>query len=290
MTDNTSVIYKSKSGEIEFSIQSDFWLTDITGLESQVEINATQSTLQVGQSIAGMSLKGKNMTFTGTLLGDTNINRKKLITTILPLEPAQIKFVNENDTLIIDGYASKTPYIEPGNGLQVFQFEFFAPHPYFKTANNKSYVLSGVTAMWQTPFLMQNNFYISKYTENSYIKITNLGNVAQAFTVDIYAQAQVINPIIHNVTQNTFIKINKVLEKGDRIFVSTHEDDKNAGNATVLTQSGQVKENAFRFIDAESDLDMLILPGDNIFMADAQQYKTNLICTLVTAGGEYHSI
>ncbi len=290
MTDSTIVIYKSKGGEITFSVESDFWLTDITGLEMQVDINTSQNKEMAGQSVTSMAVSGRNMTFTGAICGDLQINRKKLINAVLPFENAEITLITDDGAYIIQGYVAKTPYIEPGAGIQVFQFEFFAPYPYFKTQSNKVYTLSGINPLWQTPFHMQENFYISKYSENMFVDIFNSGNVSQAFTINIYAQEQVTNPVIHNVTQNSFIKINKVLEKGDKFFISTHETDKNAGIATVFTQSGQSMQNGFKYINPESDLDMLILPSHNIFMADADENKTNLNCTLITAGGEYHSI
>ncbi len=290
MTNNMTVTYKSSGGTVLFSPESDFWLSEITGLENHVEMATSQSVGQYGCSVNSQSVQSKKITFTGDIHGDILSARKQLLATVVPGVLAQLSFYDDGKTYIIDGYPTKTPEIEFGNAMQTFQFEFFAPYPYFRSAQSFNYMLAGVNPLWQTPFTMQGEVWISRFVEDSFISVTNSGNVPQTFAIDIYATAEFTNPTIYNVTTGGVISINKTFTQGDRMRISTHETDKNNGVALIFTEENGISENAFRYISADSDLDMKIVPGVNIFMADAQTNKTNMQCAVAAAGGEYHSI
>ncbi len=290
MTNSTVVTYTCGSKSVTFSPDSNFWLSEITGLSTDIEISSSQNANGFGQPINSQYIKGKTITFTGDLHGDLLLTREHLLSCILPGENATIFFNIGDKTLYISGYPTKTPEIEVGAAIQSFQFEFFAPYPYFKTTETKSYLIAGINPFWQTPFFMQNDFWISRFTENSFVKVTNSGNVAQAFTLDIYATSDVTHPTIHNISANSLISINKSMLKGDRLRISTHDKDKDTGDSIIFQSQDSPIENGFRFISPESNLDMKILPGSNIFLVDAEENITNIQCTIITAGGEYHSI
>ncbi len=290
MTSSTEITYISSGGTIVFSPNSDYWLTDIAGLETSSEMSVSANIQQCGETLDSQYVSGRKLTFTGDIHGELTLNREKLLGAILPAEKATITFKCAEKEYAIDGYPTRTPSINFGEGMQDFQFEFYAPYPYFRTRENTLYSVAGITAKWQTPFFMQNSTYISQYNQNAFVSIINSGNVKQAFVLNIYARESVKNPTLYNITSSGAIHINKTLQKGERIRISTHGSDKDSGNAVLFYTSDGEEQNAFRYILPTSDLDMLISPGTSIFMASAQENKENMQCTIVTAGGEYHSI
>ena len=109
-------------------------------------------------------------------------------------------------------------------------------------------------------------------------------------TITFAAAAEVTEPVVYNVERGSHIRVGKVLAPGERLIVSTHAQDKDAGQAVRFFAADGSEGNGFRYITLDSDLSMTVPPGGGIFMADAAANKQNLRCTLVTAGGERHSI
>ncbi len=290
MTDSTVVTYICGTKSITFAPDSNFWLSDIAGLATDVDITTSHSASNLGDTVSSQCIKSKKITFTGDLHGDLLTARAQMLACILPGEYAKIIFSDNGRELYVEGYPTRTPEIEIGGAIQGFQFEFLAPYPYFKSTETKSYILAGINPLWQTPFMFQTETWISRFTENSFTTIINSGNVAQAFEIEVYAAEGVTNPKVYNITTNSFISINKTMMRGERFLISTHDKDKDTGNALIYKKSDGIIESGFKFISPESDLDMKIVPGENIFMVNADENKTNLQCIIVTAGGEYHSI
>ncbi len=290
MTDNVVVTYESDGKSIVFSKDSLFWLSDINGLGLDVISETTQSFNNKGEELQTQNVKGRNISLTGEIVGDVFKNRLLMLSCIVPFKSGVLSFEENGETWQIDVWPSKTPEIETGAGVQVFQFSLYAPYPFFRTKEQKTYVLSGYLPMWQTPFLMQEPFYISRQNPDAFTRITNVGDISQSFILEIFANATLTNPYITNVGTGAQIKIEKTMQKGDRFIISTHDKDKSSGDALIFISAGQISENAFRYIAPESDLDMQIQPGENIFVTQAEENKHNLHCVIVTAGGERHSL
>lgn len=290
MTRNTVITYESKGGIVRFAYNSDYWVETIRGLETSIKTETTQSVAQLGESLNAQNVQPKTITVTGTIVGDVQRNRARLLAVILPLTAGRLTITEDGQSWYLDGVPTKTPIMSDGSAIQTYQFTFYVPYPYFRATERITYTLTGITPLWHTPFFTGGKHWISKFTEDMFAHIKNVGTVAQAFTVDFFATSRVVNPILHNVDAGTVIRICKTMEVGERLRVSTHQQDKDDGNAVLFFPTGGAPENGFRYITADSALDMQIPPGGCICMADADEYKHNLRCTLVTAAGERHSL
>ncbi len=290
MTDNVSVIYESGGKKIEFSKNTSFWLSDISGLGLDIAYEKTQNYFSAGENIDSQNVQGRQMSFTGDITGDIKLNRELMLSAIVPYQSGTLTFEEDGQSWQIEVFPQKTPEIEPGAGMQVFQFTLFAQRPYFHTKTQKTYTLSGFLPKWQTPFFMGETFYISQQNPDAFTKINNIGNIAQSFVLSIYASATVVNPGIKNIATGELISIEKTMQKGEKFIISTHDEHKRNGEALLFFNAQGASENAFRFISPESDLNMQIMPGENTFAAFAQENKHNLQCSLITWGGERHSL
>ncbi len=291
MNKHTKVIYSNAAGKIMFDVAGDFWVESIAGLQTDVDIKETQSVGQLGTTANSQSVKPKNLTVNGCIVRNMESQREQLLATVLPKVKSRMTFILEDgSSWFLEGFPRQTPVVDDGSGPQHFQFSFYAPYPYLRSTEVKSYQLAGLTPLWRTPFYMSGTKKISEYTTDAFKRIENAGSVPQAIEVEFVAVGEVTNPEVWNVDQNRHIGIIKVLHPGERFRISTHDRDKDAGTAVQFIGIDGTVENGFRFLAPESDLTVQVAAGGNIFMARAGQNKENLRCTLVTAGGERHSI
>lgn len=295
MNKDTVITYQSAGGSIRFAPDGEYWITEVSGLQTDISLNTSQSVGQRGATVNGQSVQPKKITFNGAILGRGGAAgieplRRALLAAVLPLESARITFAQEGQSWYLEGWPTKTPALSDGLRPQSFQFQFYVPYPYFRSAEQRSYQLSGLRAMWHTPFYTGGHFYISKYTEDAFCRVANTGNVAQAITLTLYAAAEVTRPVVYNVERGSHIRVNKIMAPGEQMVISTHDKDKDAGRAARFFAQDGSEGNGFKYITPDSDLAMAVAPGGNIFMADAAANKQNLRCTLTTAGGERHSI
>lgn len=287
---DTKIRYQSAGGILDFAFESDFWIEKIAGLQTDISLNTSQSVGQRGATVNGQSVQPKKITVNGAIFGDVEANRTKILAAVLPLQEAKLTFIQNGGSWYLEGWPTKTPIFEDGVGVQEFQFQFYVPYPYFRSSEQRSYQLSGLRSMWHTPFYTGGRFYISKYTENAFCRVANTGNVAQAIVLSLYAAAEVTRPVVYNVEHSGHIRVAKVMAPGERMVISTHDKDKDAGQAVRFFAQDGSESNGFKYLAPDSDLAMAVWPGGNIFMADAAANRQNLRCTLTTAGGERHSI
>ncbi len=291
MNKNTRIIYENEAGSVTFDVAGDFWIEEITGLQTDVDMITTQNVGQLGVTANGQAVKSKEPTFNGYIVRNMESRRAQMLAVILPRVFSRISFFLENgDGWYLEGWPTQTPQLSDGLGPQHFQFRFLAPYPYFRSTETKAYQLTGLTPLWRTPFHMSGTKRISQFTENAFCKVENSGSVPQAITLDVVAYGEVSQPEIWCVDVSRRIGISKVMQPGERFRISTHDRDRDAGRAVqFFTADGEVS-NGFRYITPDSDLGMMVGIGGNVFTARAAANTQNLRCILVTAGGERHSI
>ena len=290
MDKNTKIIYSNSAGSVVFDTAGDIWVESVTGLETTIDIITTQSVGQLGATANGQAVKPKRPTINGVIVNNIELRREQLLAVVLPQVHSRLTFVMPSGSWYLEGFAEQTPALSDGMRPQHFQLRFFAPYPYFRSTERKSYQLSGLTALWKTPFYMSGTKKISTYTENAFKRVENHGSVSQAIAVEFVAVGEVTNPEVWNVDQSRRIAVSKVMRPGERFRVSTHDRDKDSGTAVQFIGEDGKAQNGFRFLAPDSDLTMQVAAGGNVFMANAAANKQNLRCTLVTAGGERHSI
>lgn len=106
------------------------------------------------------------------------------------------------------------------------------------------------------------------------VNVINNGDVECGMRVEFKALASVTNPSITNINTQEFIKINKTIEAGEVITLTTH-----FGNKKVESIFGGVSSNAFNYIDIGSTF-LQLATGDNLLRYDADQGIANLEATL----------
>lgn len=106
------------------------------------------------------------------------------------------------------------------------------------------------------------------------VDVLNEGDVACGFEVKFKALATVVNPSILNIHTQEFIKINKTMEAGEVITVTTY-----FGNKKVESTFNGATTNAFNYIDFQSTF-LQLDTGDNLFRYNADTNIDNLEVTI----------
>lgn len=282
MNSSFELCYDNGSEQLTFCKKGAFWLTSPPDLSSvQVEITGAQTAGQVGSVITAQSVRPKNITLTGAIIGDTLRNRQKLLRVVMPGKVARLTYRIDGKSWYVDGAPSHTPIVGAGDVVQDFQFQFHVPYPYWRTTEESVFSLAGLDRLFSFPFICAGRWYISEFSD-SYTKVfVNEGNVPLEFELRIHALGEVSRPVLTHLGTGQCIRLERVLAPGQKLVVSTLYGKRGAR----LVEADGSETNAFRWLGFESDLAMRMLPGDNLLHFDAEDGRAGARVTLTAPKG-----
>ena len=152
-----------------------------------------------------------------------------------------------------------------------FFISLLCTSPYFETIAEIKRLLAG----WHPNFEFELEIPIDEGIEMGYreesliIPIENVGSVPCGATFEFIAQGIVENPMIIDVVTGKFIKLNRIMQEGEIVTVSTH-----FANKKVLS-SLDGGTNAFSSLDEDSEFLQLDV-GTNLLRYDAKVNLNNL--------------
>ncbi len=282
MNKDTVITYRNEIGEIQFSYDGMFGISDIRGVSAvDVELAQTQTLGQIGATVSTRSIKPKTITIDGFFFTPIKENRKKLIDVFAPGIESRLCVLQDNTEYFIETEPVTTPDISLGDGIQHFQITLQAAYPYWRTGTGTVIQLAGIHGQFMFPFFSGGTFKLSAYSEGFFKEVENMGNTEMGFSAVFAARAHVQTPEIYLLETGQRILFNINMETGDEITIDTQEGKLKA----VLTQSNGPSENAFRYMDIQSDMNMRLAPGKNTFRCSAQQGRENLSVRLLAYQG-----
>lgn len=270
------LIYRNEKGqEITLSNSRPFYLSSIENTAS-FNTNVITSSRDNGFDVDSISLTEKNLPVIGGIEGfdRDELDRKRIhLTKVLnPLIKGELIYINNDITRKIDVYVESTIFKPPVANLQEFLIQFIAPIPFWKDINtNKTNI-----ALWEANFgfeleVEENGIDLGNRVSNLICTINNTGDIKCGMKIQFKALATVVNPSLININTRDFIKINKTLNKGDILEVTTEY----ANKKIELLKSNGIRENVYHWIDLESEFLELDI-GDNLFRYDAELGIDNL--------------
>ena len=161
----------------------------------------------------------------------------------------------------------------PFNIFNVLDFIVYlvAPNPYWQDlSQNKAEI-----AIWRGAFefpleIVEEGIEVGFREPSLIVNVLNQGDVACGIKIRFKALATVVNPSLFNVNTREYFKINKTMEAGEVMTVTTHFQNKRVG----LNKNGIVS-NAFNWIDITSTFLQLDV-GANLLRYDADEGLDNL--------------
>ena len=272
--------YQAADGRsLRFAADSDFWITDMNGDDGlDIETKTSQSYGQTGNQSVGE----RSVTVTGAILRDLDANEALLKKLVRPLTAGRWCKTVGSTVWYLDVVPAQTPIVSGGANLLNFQFKLKAAFPYWRTEDTARMLLGGMEPAWfPTPVSTAGNFAISRYKHNMYTNFVNDGNAETAFTLYLQAAAKVKNPMLWNNGTRTFIRLNTTMQAHERAVICTADGNR---GCRYYTADG-AEDNGFRLLDIDSDLWMMLTPGDNVLRMTADEGNENLTATVTAPKG-----
>lgn len=281
---NTVIVYEANGRSVLFRAarSSPLWITKISGVSSlNVSVSETQGAGQIGSTIGNQKIEPRDITVDGAITANVEANRAGLLACILPGVTGRLTVWQDNESWYVEGCPTKTPEISDGSILQEFQFVLHCPYPYWRSTADGSAQVAGLTKLFQFPCTLAGTWYISKYSDSLFAVVENFGSAATEFDAVFTAVTDVTNPELYHVERGAFLRINKILEAGEQITVSTVYGRKGA----VIRRADGTEENAFRYLDVDSDLNLQLDPGSNTLRATASENREGLRVQVIMPKG-----
>lgn len=265
------LIYENEKGQsIEFSIWSPFFLEDFNGLDGlRSNIYTNKGMEQDGEIFISSNLDKRNIVIQGRIKDNAMYNKPRMISVLNPKLSGKLTVVDGEVTKYIKCYIEQAPTIS-NDTLPKFVLSLLCPNPFFydKEVNVE-------VALWkgdfQFPLVIPEDGFIFGHREpNLIVNVINESDLSCPLRIEFKALGTVINPSLFNVNTREFVRINKVIDAGEVITVTT-----DFGNKKVQSYINGVSRNAFNYIDLNSTFLQLDV-GDNLFRYDAEQNIDNL--------------
>ena len=277
------IIYENERGiSIELNREGPLFLSSVEGFGGlEADIVSSKSAYQDGISISKTILKDRILTLNCYLSIDNEqqryILKKKLYNAFNPKVAGHIKIYTDAGQLrgasnlrVIQAPLFDDDY-KGLNDLVSFQIQLAMPLPYFEDlVENKVEFGSEVGNFFFDWELKEEGNELSIKNNSNVVNIFNSGDCEVPLKLVFKASSNVKNPRIYNVYTKEFIKINKTMEAGEMIAITT-----NKGNKRVESILNGKTSNIFNNLDIQSDFIWLDI-GDNVIAYDAEEMVEQL--------------
>ena len=263
---------------IELGNAAPFLVTTIDGLGSpQNEIYTQKSPYQDGVTATHSSLGPRNIVIEGKIIDSNRENRQayrnKLLSIFNPKLDGKLIIDLGSAQRQIDCKVEQAPYFSSNSeqNYQNFSISLLAPNPYWQDINT----IKEEVAIWRGAFefpleIVEEGIEMGYRESSLIVNIFNKGDVACGMKILFKALATVVKPSLFNVNTREYFKINKTMQAGEVLTVTTHFQNKR-----VELNANGVVSNAFNWIDLDSTFLQLEV-GDNLFRYDADEGLDNL--------------
>lgn len=238
---------------------------------------------QIGVNVNSTNMDGRIVTIDGIVLGGTREiiaqRKRKLSQLINPgrnieLDASKYKITGRPRSTVAFGIDES----DNNQWFCVFRLEFYCEYPLFMLQKIKNVIAS----VWMPNFefdleIPEDGIEFEYKIPNVVVNAANDGDVVAPMLIEFAATGTVTNPYIVDIKTQQQIKINIVLQKGDKVLIDTAVDRK-----SIMLLSGGIYTNIYTQRDKRSYLDMTLQEGDNLlrFGADEgeEMLDVNILC------------
>lgn len=246
-------------------------LKDANGLGvPTVSHNMTALSLQDGQLYDSSKVSYRNITLQVQIRQDAEQNRLWVYKVLRPHTKLTIHYVSDRLDVCIDGYMSViTPtHFRLGQTLAI---EITCPNPYWYDTQEHHISLAYTKPLFHFEHPSDSlETVMGEIIKQRQVDVVNAGDVDTGITIVIHAAAEAVNPIVYNMKDNTFIKLNATIPSEATVTISTL-----AGHKTAIQELAGVTTNLFPAVDPASTWIQLQGLG-NIFMYSADSGADDL--------------
>ncbi len=228
------IICTSSLGEsITFTHSFPFFLISIDGIHEMVgNISTMKSAFAIGENYVDTSISKRNIIIKGAFrcskLDDIISQRNKLYHTF-PLKTLGTFYYYEGDLKRKINYYVESVNIDETGLYRKFQISLLCPSPYFTDINESFLQMATWSPAFKFALKIPKNEGIKFGRKNttSMATLVNRNNIEFGVTITFNANDRVVNPSIFNVESREEMKIEKTMEAGDKIVITTYRQNKN---------------------------------------------------------------
>lgn len=216
-----------------------------------------------GAKITSRKTNEKPITITFYIDKDVEKSRIAIYKVVQPSELVRLYYKNGTRNVYIDGVV-ETIDIDYYTIKQFVTISILCQDPFFRDANSHIEDINKVVNLFEFPFSIEKKgIEFGTYEDVKEISLENSGDISTGMQIEIHATGTVRNPIITNVVDKTYFKLNYTLNAGDILCISTYK-----GRKKVEVFKNGKYENVFNNI-AEGSTWLKLAVGTNIYMYDA---------------------
>jgi len=279
----TTLTFRNANNKsVTFSNRKPFILTTIEGLDvPDITVQTYKGLKQDGVTYIDNTLNERAISLEAVIIANTYNElaelRRRLIEVFNPkLGLGELVFDDGLRQLKIPAIIDAAPILPGGSSNQSDRFQrvlitFYCPTPFWQELTENIVNMALWVGAFQFPLNIPETGIIMGYKEESIIaNVVNNGDVPCGIRIEFKALGSVVNPYIVNLNSQDMIKINKTMQAGEIITVTTH-----FGNKKVTSEMNGVVNNIFQFVDPASVFLQLDI-GDNILRYGADAGEESL--------------
>ena len=257
-----------------------FFLISIDGIHEVVgSVKSVSSAFAIGENYIATSISKRNILIKGAIKNDNDLikNRNKLYR-IFPLKSFGTLYYYEGDIKRKINYVVESINITEKGMHRQFQISLICPYPYFTDANKTVLQMATWIPSFEFPFEIPEDEGIEFGLKNktSMAIINNTTNLEFGMIITFKANDTVVNPSLFNVDSREEIKIEKTMQAGDKIVITTYRQDK---NIIYISESNKREENINNLMTYGSKF-LQVHIGKNTFRYNAEANIDNLEATI----------
>lgn len=267
----------SKGQEIKLGNSRPFLLEKIeNGANTSANIS-TSNNLGDGVSIDDISIKERLLLISAAIYAKNKEDlelKRAYLTSLFNPKLGEMEFIYTNNALTkrVKGVVQDITFQTQVGLMQKFLIQLLTPSPFWMD----EFVLKEEVALWVGDFeftleISNEGIEMGHRVSNLICNVVNNGDVECGMKIQFKALATVDNPSLFNVNTREYIKINRTLEAGDLLEITTEF----ANKRIELVKSNYERINVFNWIDLDSEFLQLEV-GDNLFRYDADVGIDNL--------------
>lgn len=248
----------ANGGTLIFEYANGYLINKPSGIDTvAVNLSQAQGINQVGSTVESKTVQPRPVTISGIIVGADQAARKSDLVSVVRPDLAGKLYA---DDYCLNVHVTESPVIEAKDKFAHFQFSVTAPYPYWHKENASAMTLSGVQGLFKFPWNVSRAYKFGELIKTKFMNVRNNGQVPVPFTATFYAQNDVVNPKISDVSTGAELLVNKSMIPGERVVVEITHD------RTYVTSS--VDGDIRGALDLDSTLFRLGV-GDNILKPDA---------------------
>lgn len=266
----------AKNESIDLTTVEPFLLLNFQN-DTRVNIYSSKGMLQDGEIYLNNDLDTRDLTITLLIAADNRENlikyKNKINRVFNPkIGQGQLIYTDAGIERTVDCIINKLPYFVNRNIMTAeCIISLTASNPYFKNITETKKEIATWSGLFEFPLeILTDGIEIGMRQPSVIVNILNNGDVSCGIKIEFKALATVVNPSLYNINTHEFIRINKIMESGEIITVTTH-----FGNKKVESNKNGLISNAFNYIDFESTF-LQLDTEDNLFRYDADEGLDNL--------------